>query len=129
MCHRSEEFPNPCPKRHKTTGLKFVNRSQCCGCLNYHNSQCCGQKISEVKGFLDADPTGERRIEWTENVSDYELIFDENEGKQLRATADGLIKPPSWITAVSEKGTMGRDTCWHFWPVELLKNTQRSVRV
>ena len=117
--------PNPCPRRHTMVGLKFINRSQCCGCNNYNNRQSCRGRLGAIKTELDEDDTGSQRSEWVRCVTEYEPHFDEREGKQL-CSKDGLLLQVT-VVAVAEKGTKGETLVGIFWPIWLMKRSCKEV--
>ena len=88
-----------------------------------NNSQFCLRKLGAIKTELDQGDTGSKRSEWVRCVTEYESLFGDGEGKQLRSKGD-LFHKPQWLSVVAENG---RDLGGHHLPLWLMKKCNKEV--
>ena len=105
-CRRTSSCANPVPKRHEGEYLKFTAAAsaECLSCRNYFNS-CC--KAIQRDVFLQSLEDDVKRAEYMESLTEFEAMFNEASGKQLRKV-DEKIKMPEFINFTLEQTSDGR---------------------
>ena len=86
----------------------------------------CRRKLGAINTELDEDDTGSKRSESVRCATEYESLFDESEGKQLR-WKDGRFHKPQSLNAVADKGAKGQTLVGIFWPRWLMKRYNKEV--
>ena len=100
FCRRTSECDNPCPRRHLGQYLRFTSNhsAECLNCRNFTNSCCKHKSRAELAQGVQDDG---KHSSYMKGFNDFERIFDEAEGKQLR-NIDDQIEMPEWITLTTE---------------------------